>query len=59
MIFLLPNCFYFAAKSLFDDKHANVSEALNTTSKYLDNIINVVNPFFEGMVNQFIHLNSG
>ena len=62
--FLVANLFLFCCErdftiSLFDDNQANVSEAFNTTSYYLDSLINVVNPFFEGMVNQFIHLNSG
>ena len=29
----------------------------NSTFRYLDNLLNIDNPYFEGMVNQFIHLN--
>ena len=32
-----------------DDKKADIIEAFNSTSRYLDAILN---PYFEGMVNQ-------
>ena len=38
--------------SLSDDKQANIMEALKSTSRYLDNLLNIDNPYFERMVNQ-------
>ena len=38
--------------SLNHDNLADVIKALNSTSRYLDNLLNVDNPYFEGMVNQ-------
>ena len=38
--------------SLSDDKQANVTDAFNTTSRYLDNIININNVYFDNMVSQ-------
>ena len=40
--------------SLFDDNHyqADVVETFYKTSRYLDNILNIETPYFEGMVNQ-------
>ena len=38
--------------SLTDDNQANIIEAFNSTSRYLDDILNVHNPYFERMVNQ-------
>ena len=43
--------------SLNHDNQADVIEAFNSTSKYLDDHLNIDNPYFEGMVNQIIHLN--
>ena len=43
--------------SLNHDNQADVIEAFNSTSRYLDDLLNIDNPYFEGMVNQFIHLN--
>ena len=37
--------------SLSDDKQANVIDAFNTTSKYLDDILNI-NVYFDNMVSQ-------
>ena len=42
-------------KSLSDDNQANIIEAFNSTSRHLDDLLNIDNPYFEGMVNQ-IHL---
>ena len=36
--------------SLNHDNQANVIEAFNSTSKYLDDLLNIDNPYFEGMV---------
>ena len=38
--------------SLTDDKQADVIDAFNTTSKYLDNILNINNVYFDNMVSQ-------
>ena len=38
--------------SLRNDNQANIIEALNSTSRYLDDLLNIDNPYFEGMVNQ-------
>ena len=35
-----------------NDNQANIIEAFNSTSRYLDNLLNIDNPYFEGMVNQ-------
>ena len=37
---------------LSDDNQADINEALDSTSRYLDDLINIDNPYFEGMVNQ-------
>ena len=38
--------------SLSDDNHADIIEAFNSTSIYLDDLFYIDNPYFEGMVNQ-------
>ena len=38
--------------SLSDDNQADIIEAFNSTSRYLDNFLNIDNPYFEGMINQ-------
>ena len=38
--------------SLNHDNQADVIEAFNSTSRYLDDPLNIDNPYFEGMVNQ-------
>ena len=38
--------------SLNHDNQADVIEALNSTSRYLNDHLNIGNPYFEGMVNQ-------
>ena len=38
--------------SLSDDKQADVIDALNTTSGYLDDILNIINVYFDNMVSQ-------
>ena len=37
--------------SLSDDNQADFIEAFNSTSRYLDDLLNVENLYFEGMVN--------
>ena len=48
--------------SLSDDKQADVIDALNTTSRYLDDILSINNVFFDNMVSQIypseLHLNN-
>ena len=38
--------------SLSDDNQADIIEAFNSTSRYLDDLLNTYNPYIEGMVNQ-------
>ena len=38
--------------SLSDDKQADVIESFNTTSRYLDDILNISNVYFDNMVSQ-------
>ena len=38
--------------SLSDDKQADVFDAFNTTSRYLDDILNINNVYFDNMVSQ-------
>ena len=44
-------------KDLSSDNQADVIKTFNSTSRYLDDLLNIDNPYFEGMVNQIIHLN--
>ena len=39
-------------KDLSSDNQADVIKAFNSKSRYLDDILNIDNPSFEGMVNQ-------
>ena len=39
-------------KKLSSDNQADVIKAFNLTSRYLDNLLNIDNPYFEGMLNQ-------
>ena len=39
-------------KNLSSDNQADVVKAFNLTSRYLDDLLNIDNPYFEGMVNQ-------
>ena len=38
--------------SLSGDKQADIIDAFNTTSRYLDDILNINNFYFDNMVNQ-------
>ena len=38
--------------SLSDVKRAEIIEAFKSTSRYLDDLLNIDNPYFEGMVNR-------
>ena len=42
--------------SLSDDKQADVVDAFNTTSRYLDDILNINNVYFDNMVSQIYPL---
>ena len=39
-------------KDLSSDNQADVIKAFNSTSRYLDDLLNIENPYFERMVNQ-------
>ena len=39
--------------SLSDVKQAEIIEAFKSTSRYLEDLLNIDNPYFEGMVNRF------
>ena len=43
--------------SLSDDNQADVIEAFNSKSSYLDDLLNIDNPYFEEMVDKFNHMN--
>ena len=54
---LVADLFLFCCKrdfmmSLSDDKQANIIDAFNTTSRYLDDILNIYNVYFDTMVSQ-------
>ena len=36
--------------SLFYNKEPEIIQAFNSTSRYLDDLLDIVNPHFEGMV---------
>ena len=38
--------------SLSDENQADIIESFNSTSRYLYDLLNIDNPYFEGMVNQ-------
>ena len=41
--------------SLYYDWQADVIDAFNTTSRYLDDILNINNTYFDNMVSQIYH----
>ena len=54
---LVADCFLFCYErdfmpSLSDVKQAEIIEAFKSTSRYLDDLLNIDNPYFEGMVNR-------
>ena len=54
---LVVNLFLFCYErglilSLSDDKQADIIGAFNTTSRYLDDILNIYNIYFDNMVSQ-------
>ena len=44
--------------SLNHDSQADVFEAFNLTSRYLDDLLNIDNPYLKAWSIKFIHLNS-
>ena len=54
---LVSDLFLFCYESYFmkdlsSDNQVDVLKAFNSTSRYLDDLLNIDNPNFEGMVNQ-------
>ena len=54
---LLADLFLFCYErdfttSFSDDNQATIIEAFKSISRYLDDLLNIDNPYFEGMVNQ-------
>ena len=43
--------------SLSDVEQAEIIEAFNSKSRYLDDLLNIDNPYFEGWSVEFYHLN--
>ena len=41
-------------KYLSNDNQTDITKAFNSTSLYLDDPLNIDNPYFEGMVNQIL-----
>ena len=41
--------------SLSDDKQADIMDAFKTTFRYLDDILNINNVYFDNMVSQIYH----
>ena len=41
--------------SLSEDNQSGVIEAFNSTSRYLDDLLNIDNNFFDSMVNRIYH----
>ena len=39
-------------KDLSSDNQVDIIKAFNSTSRYLDDLLNIDNPYFEGMVDQ-------
>ena len=38
--------------SLNHDSQTDVIDAVNSTSRYIDDLLNIGSPYFEGMINQ-------
>ena len=54
---LNPDLFLFCYErdlmtSFSDENQADIIDTFNSTSRYLDGLLNIDNPYFEGMVNQ-------
>ena len=60
---MVANLFLFCYErdfmsSLSDDKQADIIDAFYTTSRYLDDILNINNVYFDNMVSQIYHQSS-
>ena len=53
---LVADLFYTAAKEILCILLKMTIKLINSTSRYLDDFLNIVNPYFEGMVPE-LHLN--
>ena len=60
-LYIFNSIYYFQASVSIRSRYiyfhsvgnqANIIEAFNSTSRYLDDLLNIDNPCFEGMVNQ-------
>ena len=40
------------SRNLHNDNQADIIEAFNSTFRYLDDLLNIDNPYFEGMINR-------
>ena len=49
-------CYERDFMSLSDDNQADIIDAFNPTSRYLDDILNINNAYFDNMVSQIYHL---
>ena len=52
---LLLICYYFALKSLTKEKQYDMIDAFNSTTRYLNDLLNVANIHFEQMVHRIYH----
>ena len=50
VLLLLQICFFFVMKSFSREIQTDIIEAFNSTSKYLDDLLNIDNIYFEQMV---------
>ena len=51
VLLLQPFSFYFAEKMISDEKQVDGIEAFNSALRYLDDLSNIDNIYFGGMVN--------
>ena len=49
---VVAKLFLFCYEYLFDDSQADIIDAFNTSSRYLDNILNINNVYFGNMESQ-------
>ena len=49
---MVSTCLVSFFMSLSDDKQADIIDAFNTTSRYMDDILNINNVYFDSMVSQ-------
>ena len=59
VLLLLQICFFFVErdfmKSLSRENQADIIEAFNSTSRYLDDLLNIDNIYFDQMVDRIYH----